>query len=212
MNAIVLMPDSNKKLAWDLFANLSYLSSIFISSSIIAFRMLIFAQWSSYEIFFDVVIFIDMCLYFITAYEDAKQGDENEKYNKNLKHIMVNYLTTYFIFDAISVLPCLTFEIVYLFMMKKTVVELSNITAFHWIYLLKMMRLNQIPRILQQFSSQVKFLERKFTNQLIGLINTKRIIISTFTLMFLLHIFSIIWIYIGLEENGWYRKVLKDDI
>jgi len=117
MNKFVIIPDDNKKLAWDFFANIVYISSIFMVSTNSAYHMLTYHEYYRYDFFFDCVIFVDMCLYFFTAF-DNEFGDENDLYNKNLKEIIPHYLTTYFVYDAIAILPVFIFEIVMLFFLS----------------------------------------------------------------------------------------------
>jgi len=61
------------------------------------------------ELIIDFIALIDMILYFFTAYEEDEADD---RYCKNLGHIMTNYLTTYFIVDFMAVVPILTMSLI----------------------------------------------------------------------------------------------------
>lgn len=114
MNKLVLVPDSYTKLTWDMFANTVYLINIIISSSIIAFHMKTYDHFWRYELGIDCIVFIDMTLYFFTAFEGPSEEADEQRYNKNLKSIINNYLSTYFFADFISVVPVLIAEIGFL--------------------------------------------------------------------------------------------------
>ena len=110
MNKLVILPNSNAKVTWDLFANLAICFSILVSSTMIAFHGEIYDHMWKQELIVDIILLFDMILYFFTAIEGGQI--EDTRYNTNLKQIMVNYLQTYFILDFVAVVPILTMTVV----------------------------------------------------------------------------------------------------
>lgn len=75
LDKLVLVPDRPIKLTWDLLANTIYLVNIFVSSTLLAFNLLTYQHFWHIEFAIDIVVFVDMMLYFFTAFEGESEGD-----------------------------------------------------------------------------------------------------------------------------------------
>jgi hypothetical protein len=76
---LVILPDRLFKMIFDFIVNMIYLVSITTSSFLIAFHMMTFDSMYHLEITIDVIVIIDMILYFFTAYEGS-DGESNDRY------------------------------------------------------------------------------------------------------------------------------------
>ena len=63
-------PDSNYKVFWDFIANAALIMSMFLSSYIISFDMMTYESLYTWELVIDLIVFLDVVLYFFTSFED----------------------------------------------------------------------------------------------------------------------------------------------
>lgn len=64
-----MAPTSTQKIIWDIIANAAYVVSIFLSTYIMAYDMLIYENFVVVEIVCDTIICWDIIMYFFTAFE-----------------------------------------------------------------------------------------------------------------------------------------------
>jgi hypothetical protein len=65
-----MKPDSNLKVFWDFIANAALIMSMFLSSYIISFDMMTYESLYTWELVIDLIVFLDVVLYFFTSFED----------------------------------------------------------------------------------------------------------------------------------------------
>lgn len=105
MYCIVIAHDSVFKIVWNTFVNILYTFSFYLIPLVIASNMSLLESLFLVEIVMDIVMFIDVILIFITSYKE----DIHEV--TNLRLIAVKYMSSYFIFDFLSIVPGLaTYE------------------------------------------------------------------------------------------------------
>ena len=63
-------PDSTHKVFWDFIANAALIMSMFLSSYIISFDMMTYEDLYIWELVIDLIVFLDIVLYFFTFFED----------------------------------------------------------------------------------------------------------------------------------------------
>jgi hypothetical protein len=64
-----MAPTSTQKITWDIIANVAYVVSIFLSTYIMAFDMLIYEKFVVVELVCDAIVVWDIIMYFFTAFE-----------------------------------------------------------------------------------------------------------------------------------------------
>jgi hypothetical protein len=114
LEKLVIMPNSNSRIAYDLLINLILLANILITSSIMAFDMHTFEFFYTFELAVDIIVAIDMFMYFFTAYSEKQNGDLGDTdlvFIRDIKMIWKNYASSYFLTDFLGVIPCLVAEI-----------------------------------------------------------------------------------------------------
>lgn len=129
VSKFVLNPESSHMFLWESIVNIIYLLSFFFIPFILCDPHTILPTVHWLEFFFDIVIFLDIILDFFTMYKD------DTEWVKDHKKIAINYLSSYFIFDCISVCPGL-------------------FTAEYYpnLYYCKIVRYIQIPRFFEHLS------------------------------------------------------------
>ena len=71
-----MKPDSNLKVFWDFIANAALIMSMFLSSYIISFDMMTYESLYTWELVIDLIVFLDVVLYFFTSFEDISQDSD----------------------------------------------------------------------------------------------------------------------------------------
>lgn len=205
---LVISPEKTSKLVWDVLMCAVFIVNILISSIILAFHLMIFHELWRLEYAFDWIVFVDLIANFITAYERGESDSRNEedKYERRLKEIITNYLSTHFIFDFISVVPVLICEFIFLSVFKIEPEELQGKLWFRILYWTKLMRINHISRVTQQFSFTMRVIAMRYMHLSVVLQNTRTVLSTFLTLFLALHMFASVFIYLGCLDDGWYLK------
>ena len=86
-------------LIWELIVNINYVISFFLIPYVLISPSELLPQVRWLEIGLDIFIFGDIIMDFFTAYYD------DTEYVDSHKRIIINYLSTYFVFDMISCTP-----------------------------------------------------------------------------------------------------------
>lgn len=95
----LIMPTSYFSLMINFIANMAYTISFFLVLFVIASRMSLLDELQPYELVIDLILFFEMITRFLTAYDnDLEQVTD-------LRTISVRYVSNWFIFDFIAIVP-----------------------------------------------------------------------------------------------------------
>ena len=178
----IIKPDNLLKQIWDALVNQVFIVSFFLTPLNLAFQLELFEDFSTIELIFDIVLFIDIVLSFFTAfYIDVELITDRKK-------IACSYAKKYLFFDALATLPGL--------------ISLENVPS---LYFMKIVRYIYMGRLFDQFrlmftkiADAIHSVSRTFTNNLYKMLK------MMITLMLVIHAFGCLWIYLGITtEGGW---------
>ena len=101
----VIKHDSSYLAVWDFFVNIPYVISFLLIPLVIAFNIDLLQHLFFIEIIFDIIMLIDMIVTFFVTYND------DIRRITSLRLIAIKYLSSYFVFDFLSIVPGLvTYE------------------------------------------------------------------------------------------------------
>lgn len=124
-----LNPDNSLLMIWNFSVNCIYIISFIIIPFVIINPKELHPPLRWLELAFDMIFFIDILIDLFTAYY------EDTQLITDLKQIWVKYLSSYFIFDILSILP-----------------GLITGESYHEIYYLKVLRYAQFTRLIDLFA------------------------------------------------------------
>jgi len=115
---------------WDLIVNAVYIISFFLIPYALIDPNDLLPKVIWIELALDLIIFADVIMDFFTAY----RVDNDLVFDH--KQIIANYLSTYFVFDLLSVVP-----------------GLFTAEQYHEVYFMKIFRYSQFTRFLEMINS-----------------------------------------------------------
>jgi hypothetical protein len=175
-NTMILLRDRKKRpcvvhddnkfiLIWDTFVNILYILSFIIIPLMVASNLTLLEHMYFAEFVVDLILFIDMILTFFKTYND------DIKKVTSLRLISVKYLSSYFVFDFLSIVPGLvTYE------------------QYELVYYFKLFRYFQLERLFEQIqislghlSAVLSSINRKVVSEIVSVTR------AIFLLLFLVH-------------------------
>lgn len=112
----VYRPTSFQVMAWSLIANPLMFTQLFATTTVLAFRLELLGRFSMVESFFDLVMFVDILITFLTAipYDDKLSFSDllesksvDEKFDVNMYRIGKRYMKGLLLFDLLGCVPSL---------------------------------------------------------------------------------------------------------
>jgi hypothetical protein len=176
----VITKRSRIRIYWDFVSNIMMTLTYLIIPYQIAFAGPDTRGERDFEIFLDIIIFIDVIMNFFTdSYSDPGK--------KPLSHkmIAIKYIQSYFFLDLLSFLPQL--------------ITLERYPGTHWIYILKLFRYFRIKRSFTQIEDIFKELGGVFKEH--HSYNITFVLITVFQFILMFHLMACIWIILGQCNN-----------
>ena len=181
----VISHTSNYIAAWDTFVNILYIISFLMIPLVIASDIDLLQHLFIIEIIFDVIMLADMIVTFFLTYND------DIRTITSLRLIAIKYVSSYFVFDFLSIVP-----------------GLATYESYKPVYYFKLFRYFQLGRLfdqlkvsLSQLSLALSSLSRKGVEQIVSIVR------AMFFLLFTVHMLAWVWVLIGrTEDKGWIKS------
>jgi hypothetical protein len=165
---------------WNLIVTVIYLASFFFTPFVVIDPQKLLPKVREIEFTFDVILILDFIIHFFKAYHSDSEIISDHK------QVVINYLSGYFIIDAISTAP-----------------GLFTLESMHDVYFLKMFRYFHIKRFFEFINTiLVKLRKSVMTSLSKNLIDGITLLVrSVLNFVLLVHIFACIWIGLGTETG-----------
>lgn len=191
--AWIIMPDKIYKIIWDLIIGVIILYSSIVTPYEIAFSDKTKDTW--WDTMLDVFLWMDIVITFFSAYTDSE-----ENVIKSHKKICINYLTSWFILDLISVLP-----INQLTSGSFTYNKITRISRLPKLY--RLVKLTKLLRITKASKRNVNNVTKFFMEKLKINGNIKRLIVLILAFLLLNHLCACFWYFVAklqdLSPDSW---------
>jgi CRP-like cAMP-binding protein len=182
----VIDPNSFFHLVWSFFIFLLVVYSVTITPVVIAFTLDSIIL-SSLDITVDFVFLTDVVVNFFIPYQSAKDN----KYVYKHKRIIINYLTSWFLFDIITSLPTGLIADESTDLAYRNVGKILRLTR-----LLRLTKWLKVVRLLKLFQGN-KVTEIIMNIEIVSILQLNRVFKFTLLLFIMVHISSCLWIYVG---------------
>lgn len=176
---IIVMPKSYIGIITDAIADMAYIVSFFLVLFVISSRLRLHDDYRPYEIVIDIILFVDMILKFVTAYDNDLEKIIDHK------TIAVRYLSNSFIFDFLAIVPGLW--------SLELVKELYPLKVLRYVKLRKFF--NKADLALALLSTQITIIDKQIVKLFIQIAK------AILTLLLWIHVFSWLYILIEYPEN-----------
>ena len=231
LNKYVQSPNKLFMILWNFLALSMNTVSIFIVFYEFAYHLTARENDSNIVLFIEFVLFFDIIAYFFKALPSkdsprgficsllgmcglckkkcrfkaisSKAGSDtsiNNQYNTDFKQVSVHYLTGMFTIDVLSVIPFLMAKLAAGDVKYKELLERDYMTVFAY---LRLLRITQIPKILNASEVYSLILMQKFPSRRQVIFNSKQIFSLILFLTLALHLGACVNIYQGMMKGGW---------
>lgn len=165
---LIMMPNSYVVIITDFISTMAYILSFFLVLYVISSNLKLHDDFRYYEIIIDIILFGDMILRFVTAYDNDLEKIIDHK------TIAVRYISNLFVFDFLAIVP-----------------GLISLELFKHLYPLKLFRYIHIPKFFTQVDYSLTAVSKRIMiidKHLIKL--SMKIIKAILTLLLGFHVFS----------------------
>lgn len=232
LNRYVQTPDKPVIIVWTFIAlslNIIYVFMVFFEC---AFRMTAIEERRSIDYVMVIGLVIEIIMIFFVAYPetDSPRGLicillsfcgvcktrcrkkeellevgklENNTYETDFKLVASRYITGFFVVDFLSVVP---YMIVFLASPDENFIYLISRDYMTFFAYLRLLRITQIPRILNASSKYAQIFMNKFPSKRQIIWNSKQIFSIVLFLLLALHLSACLNIFQGMGKGGWIDK------